>query len=103
MSTYERVMMTSFHDYKLRDSSMRALDTMEIETPTPVQAEAIPPLLEGRDVIAQDYTGSGKTLAFGLPLIESMDAESKDLQALVLCPTRELAQQVAGVLELLIA
>jgi ATP-dependent RNA helicase DeaD len=71
---------------------------MEIETPTAVQAEAIPPLLEGRDVIAQAFTGSGKTLAFGLPLIERIDPQSKTLQALVVCPTRELAQQVGEVL-----
>jgi ATP-dependent RNA helicase DeaD len=71
---------------------------MEIDTPTPVQEEAIPPLLEGRDVIGQACTGSGKTLAFGLPLVERIDATQKRPQALVLCPTRELAQQVEGVL-----
>jgi len=76
---------------------------MKIETPTPVQAEAIPPLLEGRDVIGQACTGSGKTLAFGLPLVERIDAQEKRLQALVLCPTRELAQQVGGVLAQLVA
>jgi ATP-dependent RNA helicase DeaD len=76
---------------------------MEIETPTPVQAEAIPPLLEGRDVIGQAYTGSGKTLAFALPLVERVDAGEKRLQALVLCPTRELAQQVGSVLKQLVA
>jgi ATP-dependent RNA helicase DeaD len=76
---------------------------MEIETPTPVQAEAIPPLLEGRDLIGQACTGSGKTLAFGLPLVERIDVTEKRLQALVLCPTRELAQQVGGVLAQLIA
>jgi ATP-dependent RNA helicase DeaD len=103
MSNYERVIMPSFHDYKLKPSSMNALDAMEIETPTPVQAESIPLLLEGRDVIAQAYTGSGKTLAFGLPLLERMDADAKGVQALVLCPTRELAQQVGGVLALLTA
>lgn len=71
---------------------------MDIHTPTPVQAQAIPPLLEGRDVIGQAITGSGKTLAFGLPLVERIDASQKRIQALVLCPTRELAHQVAGVL-----
>ena len=76
---------------------------MEIETPTPIQAQSIPPLLEGRDVIGQAYTGSGKTLAFGLPLVERMDAGEKCVQALVLCPTRELAQQVGGVLKQLVA
>lgn len=95
--------MPTFHNYKLSASSLKALDVMEIETPTPVQADAIPPLLEGRDVIAQAYTGSGKTLAFGLPLIERLDPAEKAVQALVLCPTRELAQQVGGVLAQLVA
>jgi ATP-dependent RNA helicase DeaD len=72
---------------------------MEIETPTEIQALSIPPLLEGKDVIGQAFTGSGKTLAFGLPLIEKIDLKDKWLQALVLVPTRELAQQVGGVLE----
>ncbi|HEY8172563.1 MAG TPA: DEAD/DEAH box helicase, partial [Dehalococcoidia bacterium] len=72
---------------------------MQIEIPTPIQAGTIPPLLEGRDVIGQAYTGSGKTLAFGLPLIEKVDIKNKWLQALVLVPTRELAQQVGGVID----
>ena len=95
--------MPSFHDYALKASSLSALDAMEIDTPTPVQEEAIPPLLEGLDVIAQAYTGSGKTLAFGLPLVERIDPAERHVQALVLCPTRELAQQVGGVLEQIIA
>jgi ATP-dependent RNA helicase DeaD len=56
-------------------------------------------MIEGRDIIGQAHTGSGKTLAFGLPLIEAIDPESYDAQALILCPTRELAQQVGGVLD----
>ncbi len=72
---------------------------MEIVTPTDIQAASIPPLLEGKDVIGQAFTGSGKTLAFGLPLIEKIETKNKWLQALVLVPTRELAQQVGGVLE----
>ncbi len=72
---------------------------MQIETPTEIQALSIPPLLEGKDVLGQAYTGSGKTLAFGLPLMERIDTSNKWLQALVLVPTRELAQQVGGVLE----
>jgi ATP-dependent RNA helicase DeaD len=74
---------------------------MDIEEPTPIQAASIPHLLEGRDVIGQAFTGSGKTLAFGLPLIEKINADNKWLQALVLVPTRELAQQVGDVLEAL--
>jgi len=76
---------------------------MSIHTPTPIQASALPPLLEGRDVIGQAYTGSGKTLAFGLPLVERIEHRQRHPQALVLVPTRELAQQVGGVLEQLIA
>ncbi len=72
---------------------------MQIDTPTEIQASSIPPLLEGKDVIGQAFTGSGKTLAFGLPLMERIDTNNKWLQALVLVPTRELAQQVGGVLE----
>jgi hypothetical protein len=72
---------------------------MEIETPTEIQELSIPPLLEGKDVIGQAFTGSGKTLAFGIPLIEKIDLNNKWLQALVLVPTRELAQQVGDVLE----
>jgi len=71
---------------------------MTIDTPTPIQEQSIPLLLAGRDVIGQAYTGSGKTLAFGLPLIERCDASQPRVQAIVLTPTRELAQQVGGVL-----
>ena len=90
-------------DYPLRRSSLDALEAMEIVTPTSIQAETIPLLLDGRDVIGQAYTGSGKTLAFGLPLVEQIDEGEQFVQALVLCPTRELAQQVGGVLEQLVA
>jgi len=72
---------------------------MAITDPTPIQDEAIPVMLAGRDIIGQAHTGSGKTLAFGLPLIESIDPDSNATQALVLTPTRELCQQVGGVLE----
>ena len=77
---------------------MRALERMQIDTPTPIQERSIPALLEGRDVIAQAQTGSGKTLAFALPLIEAMDPGDRRTQALILTPTRELAKQVADVL-----
>ncbi len=85
--------------YPLRASSLDALDAMEIVTPTPIQARTIPLLLAGKDVIGEAYTGSGKTLAFSLPLVEQIDENEKTIQALVLCPTRELAQQVGGVIE----
>jgi ATP-dependent RNA helicase DeaD len=90
---------TSFSEFNLRRSSLNALAAMDIDTPTEIQAKTIPPLLEGRDVIGQAHTGSGKTLAFSLPLIERIVVEDRWLQALVLVPTRELAQQVGGVLD----
>src|SRR5207237_4675249 len=69
-----------------------------IVRPTPIQAEAIPHLLAGRDLIGQAQTGSGKTLAFLLPLVERLDPRMRGVQALVLVPTRELAIQVGTVL-----
>jgi len=71
---------------------------MNIHTPTPIQDSSIPLLLEGRDVIAQAQTGSGKTLAFGLPMLEGCDSSQREVQALVLTPTRELARQVGDVI-----
>ena len=87
-----------FSDFDLRATSLEALRKLDIVEPTPIQAQAIPIMLEGADIIAQAHTGSGKTLAFGLPLMEAMDPDSRDTQALVLCPTRELAAQVGDVL-----
>ncbi|MFQ5472776.1 MAG: DEAD/DEAH box helicase, partial [Dehalococcoidia bacterium] len=91
--------MTSFHDYDLCPSSYKALDRMDITTPTYIQETTIPLLLEERDVIAQAPTGSGKTLAFALPIIEHIDPDSKWTQALILVPTRELARQVSAVFD----
>jgi len=74
------------------------LDTLlqlHYTTMTPIQESAIPPLLEGKDIIAQAKTGSGKTAAFGIPVIQKIDTQKHHPQALVLCPTRELADQVA--------
>jgi ATP-dependent RNA helicase DeaD len=88
----------SFSSFRLRATSMAVLDSQSITDPTPIQSQAIPVMLHGRDVIGQAHTGSGKTLAFGLPLIECTDPEHNVVQALVLTPTRELAQQVGGVL-----
>jgi ATP-dependent RNA helicase DeaD len=82
-----------------RRRTVDALERMGIVEPTLIQERAIPPLLAGRDVIGQSRTGSGKTIAFGLPLVERVDPRQRQLQALVLVPTRELAAQVAGVIE----
>src|SRR5690348_6093074 len=74
---------------------------MNISEPTPIQAKSLPLLLEGHDLIGQAKTGSGKTLAFAIPMVEKVDPELKAVQALVLVPTRELAQQVGQVVEIL--
>ena len=89
---------TSFADFPLQSALRRVLHSQAIRQPTPIQAEAIPVLLAGQDVIGQARTGSGKTLAFVLPLLESLDAHGRGVQALVLVPTRELAIQVGSVL-----
>jgi ATP-dependent RNA helicase DeaD len=72
---------------------------MGITSPTPIQAQALAPLLDGRDVIGQARTGSGKTLAFGIPSVELVDPRRKHVQVLILVPTRELAVQVGSVLD----
>jgi ATP-dependent RNA helicase DeaD len=92
------VSITTFSDLELRPETRAVLDAMGISTPTPIQAQAIPVLLEGRDVIGQARTGSGKTLAFALPIVERCDPTVRGVQALVLVPTRELAIQVGEVL-----
>ncbi len=86
--------MTSFADLGLSESTLEALRDVGYESPSPIQVQGIPPLLEGRDVIGQAQTGSGKTAAFGLPMIEETDPELQEVQALVLTPTRELCIQV---------
>ncbi len=78
-----------------------ALARMNISEPTPIQEQSIPHLLAGRDLIGQARTGSGKTLAFAVPLAEQCDPSVRQVQALVLVPTRELAIQVSGVMEAL--
>jgi len=87
-----------FPGLKLHPALRAELGRMGLVTPTPIQAGAIPPLLEGKDVIGQARTGSGKTLAFALPLAERCDPGLAATQALVLVPTRELAIQVGGVM-----
>jgi len=74
---------------------LRAVTDEGYTTPTPIQARAIPVLLRGRDLLGQAQTGTGKTAAFALPLLNSIDPNVSAVQALVLCPTRELALQVA--------
>lgn len=84
-----------FKDLDLSNAMQRAIEDMGFEEPSPIQAQAIPYVLEGRDIIGQAQTGTGKTAAFGIPVLEMVDPENKKLQVIILCPTRELAIQVA--------
>jgi ATP-dependent RNA helicase DeaD len=91
-------MAASFTDLGLSESTLQALRDVGYESPSPIQEQASPSLLEGRDVIGQAQTGTGKTAAFGLPIMEYIDATERDVQALVLTPTRELCIQVTQAL-----
>ncbi|WP_075183010.1 DEAD/DEAH family ATP-dependent RNA helicase [Pantoea sp. 1.19] len=86
---------TTFSDLGLKSTILEALNDMGYVKPSPIQAECIPHLLAGRDVLGMAQTGSGKTAAFSLPLLNNIDPELKAPQILVLAPTRELAVQVA--------
>src|SRR5688572_17637636 len=90
--------VTTFADLGLSESTLEALSHLGYTSPTPIQEQAIPPLLEGRDVVGQAQTGTGKTAAFGLPMVEYADPEDPSVQALVLTPTRELCIQVTQAL-----
>ena len=87
--------VTLFNQLALNKQLLKALDEVGYETPSPIQAQTIPLLLEGKDIIGQAQTGTGKTAAFALPLLSNLDLKQKDPQVLVLAPTRELAIQVA--------
>jgi len=88
----------SFSELGLSEQIQTAIDELGFDEPTPIQDQAIPELLDGHDVIGQAQTGTGKTAAFGLPLLQYLDPESKELQAIVLTPTRELCIQVTQAL-----
>src|SRR5688572_27254483 len=90
--------MSKFKDLGLSESTLEALSHLGYTSPTPIQEQAIPPLLEGRDVIGQAQTGTGKTAAFGLPMVEYADSSDPSVQALVLTPARELCIQVTQAL-----
>src|SRR5215218_8096742 len=91
---------TTFDDLGLRPELLAALTALGYEEPTPIQAEAIPPLVEGRDLLGQAATGTGKTAAFSLPVLQRLAAHRRERPpvALVLVPTRELAVQVSEAL-----
>ena len=84
-----------FEDLNLDAKILRAVTDMGFEAASPIQGQSIPLELEGLDIIGQAQTGTGKTAAFGIPLLQKVDPKSKKLQAIILCPTRELAIQVS--------
>ena len=95
--------MTAFDTLPLKAALLASIETLGYSEMTPIQAQSLPAMLEGRDVLAQAQTGSGKTAAFGLSLLQSLSVETIRLQALVLCPTRELADQVSKAIRKLAA
>ncbi|VAW54523.1 DEAD-box ATP-dependent RNA helicase DeaD (= CshA) [hydrothermal vent metagenome] len=86
---------STFSQFALNKNLLTALDALGYETPSAIQEESIPLLLDRRDIIGQAQTGTGKTAAFALPILSNLDLKQKDPQVLVLAPTRELAIQVA--------
>lgn len=87
--------LTKFEELDLNPNILRAVEEMGFEEMSPIQAKAIPLMLEGKDIVGQAQTGTGKTAAFGIPLLMRINPKVRSLQAIVLCPTRELAIQVA--------
>ena len=88
-------MTTLFSQFSLSPALLARIEANKFVTPTPVQSGAIPPALEGRDVLATAQTGTGKTLSFLIPIVEMLQkTEGRSAQALILLPTRELAMQV---------
>lgn len=88
-------MLEKFKELQISEPMLRALNDMGFEEPTPIQEEAIPVAMSGADMIGQAQTGTGKTAAFGLPILHRVDETAREVQALILSPTRELAIQVA--------
>ncbi|MDF1587759.1 MAG: DEAD/DEAH box helicase [Gammaproteobacteria bacterium] len=99
MSTSEQTPTLSFAELGLAAPVLQAVNEAGYETPSPIQAQSIKPLLEGRDLLGQAQTGTGKTAAFSLPLLSRLDTKLKMPQMLVLAPTRELAIQVAEAIQ----
>src|SRR6218665_709132 len=94
--------MKKFDELNLSAPLMKAIQELGYETPSPIQAEALPLLLgQDTDFLGLAATGTGKTAAFSIPLLERIEEKSRGVQALILCPTRELAIQVAGQIDLL--
>jgi len=86
----------TFPELGIAPELLEAVKSLGFEQPSPIQAQAIPVALTGRDVVGQSHTGSGKTMAFGIPVVQGIDGSKRHVQALILCPTRELAMQVCA-------
>lgn len=99
MSTEQRETLPSFSELGIAPAILKAIQETGYETPSPIQAQSIEPLLEGRDLLGQAQTGTGKTAAFSLPLLSRLDDAQQTPQILVLTPTRELAIQVAEAIQ----
>ena len=84
----------SFSELGICPEILEAIEVLGFETPSPIQEAAIPPALEGADILGLSHTGSGKTLAFSIPALESIDPTLREVQVLCLAPTRELAVQI---------
>ena len=92
----------TFADFSFSPELARAVEEMGFASPTPIQQQTIPLLMEGAtDFLGLASTGTGKTAAFAIPLLEQLDPSIRDVQALILCPTRELARQVTEQINLL--
>lgn len=91
----KEMQVVKFKDLKVSNQILSAVEEMGFEEATPIQAQSIPLILEGYDVIGQAQTGTGKTASFGIPLLEKINLKARKTQVLVLCPTRELAIQVS--------
>ena len=89
------VNQSSFSSLALSADFLANLESLEYLTMTPVQAQSLPAIMQGKDILAQAKTGSGKTAAFGIGVLQKLDPQTYQTQALILCPTRELADQVS--------
>ena len=92
-------MTITFRELGLSDACSQQLENIGFVEPTQIQQEAVPALLQGRDIFGQSQTGTGKTAAFSLPALELIDPSDKSVQVLILTPTRELAQQVGDAIK----
>ncbi|MDE6388468.1 MAG: DEAD/DEAH box helicase [Lachnospiraceae bacterium] len=91
----EDVQCMNYEDARIDERILRAVKEMGFDRMTPIQEQAIPLFMTGRDIIGQAQTGTGKTAAFGIPILQKIDPDNRNLQAVILCPTRELAMQAA--------